>query len=71
MKARTDEKNGASFAKRTGRTAQTEGSTNTEPRGAEGPMMRDHVNHGREFGFHSKNNGKPFKVLKQGRAIIQ
>lgn len=33
--------------------------------------MRDHVNHGREFGFHSKNSGKPFKVLKQGSDIIQ
>lgn len=31
MKAKADEKKGASFATRTGRPSQTEGSTNTEP----------------------------------------
>lgn len=31
--------------------------------------MQDDGNCGREFGFHSKNSGKPFRLLKQGSDI--
>lgn len=51
------------------KTSQNEGSTDTEAL-RWGVVPRDAESCKLEFGFHSKNSGKPFNVLKQGSDVI-